>query len=145
MVEAATLTGGCLCGAVRFEVKTPTKWCAHCHCSLCRRAHGAAFVTWFGVERSTFELVAGSDDLTWYQSTPVARRGFCARCGSTVFFESERWADEVHIALAPMDGPLDRSPQAHVYFDGHVDWVELGDKLRRLGGPSGTELLDSEE
>jgi hypothetical protein len=134
MTDDAVLTGGCLCGAVRFQVTPPTKWCAHCHCSLCRRAHGAAFVTWFGVERSNFELVAGSDDLSWYQSTPAARRGFCARCGSTIFFESERWADEVHIALAHMDGPIDRSPQAHVFFDAHVDWVELGDGLRRFGG-----------
>jgi hypothetical protein len=99
-------------------------------------------VTWFGVERSSFELVAGSDELSWYQSTPEARRGFCSKCGSTIFFESERWSDEVHIALAHMDGPIDRAPKAHVFFDSHVDWVELGDDLRRFGGPTGTEPLD---
>ena len=97
MNDKAPLTGKCLCGAVRFEVTPPTKWCAHCHCSLCRRAHGAAFVTWFGVDRSGFELVAGDAELSWYQSTPEARRGFCSKCGSTIFFESERWGDEVHI------------------------------------------------
>jgi len=142
MTNDAKLTGGCLCGAVRFEVTPPTKWCAHCHCSLCRRAHGAAFVTWFGVDRTAFELVAGADALSWYQSTPEARRGFCSQCGSTIFFESERWADEVHIALAHMEGPIDRSPQAHVFYDTHVDWVELGDELSRRGGPTGTEPLD---
>ena len=144
MSDNTLLTGGCLCGTVRFEVTPPTKWCAHCHCSLCRRAHGAAFVTWFGVERSQFGLTQGSDDLQWYQSTSVARRGFCSRCGSTIFFESERWADEVHIALAHMDGPIDRQPTAHVFFDAHVDWVELGDALSRRGGPTGTERLDGD-
>ena len=142
MTDVAPFTGRCLCGAVRFEVTPPTKWCAHCHCSLCRRAHGAAFVTWFGVERSSFELVAGSGDLFWYPSTPDARRGFCGRCGSTIFFESERWADEVHIALAHMDGPIDRAPKAHVFYDSHVEWAEPEEDLRRLGGATGVDPLD---
>ena len=140
--QTTSLPGACLCGAVRFEVVPPTKWCAHCHCSLCRRAHGAAFVTWFGVERSRFVLVAGDEDLRWYRSTPPARRGFCRRCGSTMFFESERWPDEVHIALASMECPIDRAPSAHVFFDSHVGWVEPADELPRLGGPSGNEPLD---
>ena len=142
MNDSAPVTGGCLCGAVRFQVTPPTKWCAHCHCSLCRRAHGAAFVTWFGVERSRFEIVEGNDNVVWYRSTPAARRGFCRTCGSTMFFESERWADEVHVALAHMHGTIDRRPQAHVFFDTHVDWVELGDGLKRLGGPEGNQPLD---
>jgi len=142
MTDHAPIGGGCLCGAVRFEVKAPTKWCSHCHCSLCRRAHGAAFVTWFGVDRSAFGLVAGESSLSWYQSTSAARRGFCGRCGSTLFFESERWADEIHIALANMDGPIDREPKAHVFCDAQVDWVELGDGLSRYGGATGTEPLD---
>ena len=143
MNDSSPVTGGCLCGAVRFRVTPPTKWCAHCHCSLCRRAHGAAFVTWFGVERSRFELVAETDSLAWYRSTPQARRGFCSSCGSTLFFEGDRWPDEVHIALAHMDGPIDRQPKAHVFFDSHVDWVELADDLPRLGGPTGNQPLDA--
>jgi len=141
MSDDAVFSGGCLCGAVRFEVTPPTKWCAHCHCSLCRRAHGAAFVTWFGVEKIRFAMVSGADHICWHLSTPEARRGFCRLCGSTMFFEGERWPDETHIALANMDGPIDRSPQAHVFYDRHVDWVALGDDLRLLGGPTGVEPL----
>lgn len=48
------IEGGCLCGAVRYVITLPTKWCAHCHCSMCRRAHGAAFVTWAGVPSQSF-------------------------------------------------------------------------------------------
>jgi hypothetical protein len=84
------------------------------------------------------------DDLSWYQSTPEARRGFCSRCGSTLFFESQRWADEIHIALAHMDESIDRSPKAHVFYDAHVDWFEVGDELDRLGGPTGTDVLEPE-
>jgi hypothetical protein len=144
MNTRTVVAGGCLCGAVRFEVTPPTKWCAHCHCSLCRRAHGAAFVTWFGIERPQFALLSGADDLRWYRSTPPARRGFCFRCGSTLFFESERWPDEIHIALAHMDGPIDREPAAHVFFDSRVHWIVLGDGLPRGGGASGVEPVDSD-
>ena len=62
--------------------------------------------------------------------------------GSTLFFRSDRWADETHIALANMERSIDREPTAHVFYDAHVDWVEVGDDLRRLGGVSGTEPLE---
>lgn len=142
MSDASPLTGGCLCGAIRFRVAPPTKWCAHCHCSLCRRAHGAAFVTWFGAARDRFTLISGEDVLSWYRSTPGARRGFCSRCGSTLFFEGDRWPDEVHVALAHMDGPIDRRPSAHVFCDSRVEWGEPDGGLPRLGGPSGNQPLD---
>jgi hypothetical protein len=128
---------------VRFEVDGPTKWAAHCHCSLCRRAHGAAFVTWFGVPDEQFRFTAGEAETGWYASTPEARRGFCRSCGSTMFFISERWEGETHIAIAHMDGPIDREPTAHVFFDTHVPWIVLGDQLKKLGGSSGTEPMES--
>ena len=137
-----SFTGGCLCGGVRFEVEPPTKWCAHCHCSLCRRAHGAGFVTWFGVARAQFRLDDREQLLAWYRSTPGARRGFCSRCGSTLFFEGDRWPDERHIALAAMAGPIDREPQAHVFFDSGAAWIHVFDDLPKLGGDSGTDPLD---
>jgi hypothetical protein len=101
-------------------------------------------VTWFGVESSQFTLTSGEEQLAWYRSTTAARRGFCSRCGSTLFFESDNWPGEIHIALANMEGAIDRAPAAHVFYDTHVTWVELGDDLRRLGGPSGTGELDLE-
>lgn len=135
------ITGACLCEGVRFEVTPPTKWCAHCHCTMCRRAHGAGVVTWFGVTSERFRLVAGADLLKWYQSSADARRGFCGQCGSTLFFEGARWTGETHIARASVAGKIDREPTAHVYFDMHVEWMEFNDPLRRLGGVTGTEPL----
>ena len=125
----ATVPGRCLCGAVAFECTLPTKWVAHCHCSLCRRAHGAAFVTWAGFEQSRFRCTAGEQQLRWYRSTPEAERGFCTHCGSTLFFRSSRWPGEIHVAVANLDAPLDRAPQAHVYWNAHVDWYVPADEL----------------
>ena len=99
-------------------------------------------MTWFGVADEQFRFTKGEGEVHWYASTPEARRGFCRTCGSTLFFTSERWAGETHIALAHMDGPIDREPAAHVFYDWRVAWVELGDDLKKLGGPSGTEPID---
>ncbi len=123
--------GSCRCGAVGFEVRMPTLWCAHCHCTQCRRSHGAAFVTWFGIAEDQFRLDGDGATLRWYQSSPEAQRGFCSQCGTPMLFRSSRWPGEMHVALAVMDEPIDRAPQAHVFHDTHVDWMTLGDDLPR--------------
>lgn len=134
--------GGCLCGDVRFTVTWPSEWVAHCHCSMCRRAHGAAYVTWFGmaIDRARIDDPVGA--LRWYASSPrldgpSAERGFCAHCGSSLFFRSQRWPGELHIALGNLDGDADRAPMAHVFWDTHVDWaaVDPGDGLPRKPAP----------
>jgi hypothetical protein len=134
-----TIRGECLCGTVKFEIDPPTKWCAHCHCTVCRRAHGSAFVTWFGVLLEQFRIVSGEEDVRWYQSSKEAQRGFCKKCGSTMLFQSNRWADEMHIVLSNIVGEIDRSPAAHVFYDTHVEWFSVNDDLKLLGGKSGTE------
>ena len=126
--------GSCLCGAVRFTVALPTKWVAHCHCTLCQRAHGAAFVTWAGFASAQVRMDAGSLPPTWYESSPGARRGFCPRCGSPMFFESRRWPGETHIARALIQGELDRAPGAHVFYESHVSWLEVNDTLPKKAG-----------
>lgn len=138
--EQSTLAGGCLCGAVRFEIDMPPKWCGHCHCHLCRRAHGAPLVTWFGVDKEHFRF-ASDETLRWYRSTPEARRGFCSRCGSTMFFQSSRWPTEMHIALPYMDGDIGLPPKVHVYWDRKVEWLHLDDDLKKLGGETGVEEI----
>lgn len=135
------MRGACLCGAVRFQIDAPTKWCAHCHCTMCRRAHGAAFVTWVGVQASQLRVVDGQADLVAYASSAPAKRTFCGACGSTLFFESTRWPDEIHVALANVDDPIDRAPTAHVFFDLKVPWVEVHDALGKRGGEDGMQPL----
>ena len=130
------LHGSCLCGGVAFEARPPSLWVAHCHCSMCRRAHGAPVVTWVGLSAASVEVRDGGDRLTWYASSPGAERGFCGRCGSPMFFRAERWPGELHVARALFHGEVDRAPQVHVFWDTHVDWLALGeDGLKRVGDP----------
>jgi len=138
-MENAKVAGACLCGALRFEVELPTLYCAHCHCGMCRRAHGAGFVTWFGIPQERFRITAGAEKLVRYQSSEHATRSFCGGCGSSLFFATTQRPGELDVVLANMDGPIDRAPEFHVFIDDRADWVHIGDALPRLGGPTGLE------
>lgn len=128
-------SGACLCGEVRFRLQLPSKWVAHCHCSMCRRAHGAAFVTWIGVADEHGRIDDPRQRLTWYRSSANAERGFCSQCGSSLFFRSQRWPGELHVALGNVLDPVDRAPQAHVFWNDHVGWADVdpADGLPRKG------------
>jgi hypothetical protein len=97
---------------------------------MCRRAHGAAFVTWFGMDNDHARIDDAAGALRWYASShgpdrPRAERGFCTHCGSSLFFRSERWPGELHIALANLEGDADRAPMAHAFWETHVDWGSI--------------------
>ena len=130
--------GHCLCESVRFTATLPSKWVAHCHCSLCRRAHGAAFVTWVGMDAGRVQIDDGAGSLQWFASPAGGERGFCSRCGSPMFFRAPRWPGELHVARALFDAPLDREPQLHAYYDTHVAWVRLADDLPTRDDPAAT-------
>jgi hypothetical protein len=139
--ESKTVRGSCYCGKVCFEATLPSRFCSHCHCNNCRRAHGAAFVTWVGFKNEQLRVVSGEDQLGHFKTETEATRSFCTTCGTTLFFSSPRWDGETHVALANIDDPIDRKPTVHVYFDRHVPWLEVNDDLKRYGGESGTEKL----
>jgi hypothetical protein len=138
-MAADSVTGSCFCGAVRFRIGLPTLGCAHCHCTMCRRSHGAGYVTWIVVPYTRFELEAGDAELTRFRSSDHGTRSFCSRCGSSLFCESTHHPENIDIVLASLHGPIDRAPQIHVYFDDRADWVAIGDELPRRGGKTGLE------
>jgi len=131
--------GACLCGAVRFSVRLPTLFCVHCHCTMCQRNHGAGFVTWFAVPDAHLRVEQGESTLVRYASSSHGTRSFCGRCGSSLFCVSSHHPDQTDVVLANMEGPIDRPPQAHVFFDDRAGWVAAGDDLPKLGGPTGME------
>ena len=140
----ARVSGSCLCGAVRFSVEGPSFFCGHCHCSMCRRNHGAGYVTWFALQKSQFRLESGEADLATYASSDHGTRSFCRRCGSSLFCETSRMPDKIDIVLANMHGPIDRKPDVHIFFDDRADWVVVNDGLPRLGGETGLEPLPAD-
>jgi len=79
-------TGGCLCGAVRYSVAGALRPVVVCHCTQCRRMTGHVMAA-TAARRGDFRLVS-ERELKWYAASNEARRGFCGRCGSTLFWEA---------------------------------------------------------
>jgi hypothetical protein len=120
--------GRCYCGAVKILITLPVKGCVHCHCPACRRAHGAAFVTWLSIPRESLQL-SGREHLKWYRDTDTSRRAFCANCGSQMLFMANRWPEDVHVTRACIFSDAEINPRAHLSFDQRVSWAEAGDSL----------------
>lgn len=117
--------GSCLCGGVRYETTAPVKASSHCHCSMCRKAHGAAFATYGNVRREHHRFVQGQALVRTYQSSAQVTRTFCSVCGSPLLWHSEgAHADWVAV---PLDTPYDTPPQKHIYVDSKAPWVVIGD------------------
>jgi hypothetical protein len=98
---------------------------------MCRRAQGAAFVTWFAVPGDAFEFIGPGDRLRIHRSSAEATRSFCGRCGSPLFFETTRRPGEVHVTLASLDPAAARTlqPQEHVFWSQRVEWAAVHDDL----------------
>ncbi|MFQ5668438.1 MAG: GFA family protein, partial [Candidatus Binatia bacterium] len=88
------------------------------------------------------KTTSGADSLHRYLTDTGATRSFCSRCGSTLFFEGPRWPGEIHVALANIEGEIDRDPSGHYYVDHRASWWTITDSLPRYGGETGVEPKD---
>jgi hypothetical protein len=137
-VTGRTRTGGCLCGAVRYEVSGPLRPVVACHCSMCRRATGS-FVHATAARLGDFQLTR-DEGLTWYRSSPEARRGFCKTCGGNLFWQGEG-LPYVCIMAGTMDGETGLALVSHIYAGDKGDYYGLEDGVpRRDDGAHGVTI-----
>ncbi|MEA3278734.1 MAG: GFA family protein [Pseudomonadota bacterium] len=117
--------GGCLCGAVRFEISGGIRNIIYCHCSQCRKAQGSASATNGIVAASDFEIVSGADNLTGYESTPGQTKYFCKTCGSPIMSKNKALPDQVRIRLGTIESDILERPQAHIFVSSKANWEEI--------------------
>lgn len=122
-----TFTGGCLCGNVRYEISGEPLLSGICHCSMCRRAGGAPAVAWATFAEKQVEYSGAPPKL--YQSSPKAKRGFCANCGTQIFFDATFLPGLVDITVGSMDEPELLPPTLHLWYSSHLSWAEFADDL----------------
>ena len=126
----AVLSGGCLCGGVRFEVDEPLLRANHCHCSRCRRHSGTAVCTQARVRREQFRLLSGAELIRTYRGGDAyAVKAFCAVCGSSLFGGSWPEGAQVSIRLGAFDDDPGIRPQFHTFVDSRAPWDEIIDDL----------------
>ena len=119
-------TGGCLCGAVRFEVGGPMRDVVVCHCSMCRQQHGGPA----GHTKAKKKHITMTEDrgLAWYRTSPQARRGFCRECGSSLFWEPDG-QDATGILAGSIDPPTGLKTLGHIFVGEKSDFHEITDGL----------------
>jgi hypothetical protein len=123
------MKGSCLCGRNRYEVDRFIPHATHCHCTLCRKFHGAAFATYGVAERAEFRWLSPGDELAEYIDSNGNRRGFCKHCGSSLTFQASGEDTTIDIALGTLDEAPGLSPSAHIHVASKADWVEICDGL----------------
>jgi hypothetical protein len=122
-----SIKGGCLCGAVRYEIDEPLGETGSCHCSMCRKAHGAAFATFASVKPGSLRWTAGEEALSVYASSEQGRRCFCRHCGSQLGAMEKgelRW-----LALGSVDGDPGVRSGANIFVASKAPWFDIHDGL----------------
>ena len=121
--------GSCCCGSVRFSIRGPFDTFSHCHCSDCRKSHGAAFATYLGLARARFAFMRGDDRVGGFTTATGTRRNFCRDCGSTLTCTVPSEPEEVYVAAGTLDTPLARKPEYHIFVRSKVPWLDIQDGL----------------
>ena len=125
------LTGGCLCGGVRYRIDGQCRDVVNCHCENCRRTHGhhAAYTA---LHKSALSFES-SDGLQWYHdASPDTWRGFCNRCGASLFW-SRHGAETISIMAGALDGDVDLPFTKHIFVKDKAAWMDI---------PEGAECFD---
>ncbi|MDB5315143.1 MAG: glutathione-dependent formaldehyde-activating [Rhodospirillales bacterium] len=120
------LQGGCLCGQVRYEASGTHFHKTFCHCRTCQKAAGAPVIAWVTFPREGFRWTSGA--VKHFASSEGVKRGFCANCGTSLTYESERNADEIDITTASLDTPAVAPPDDHIWVRSRQPWMK-GDGL----------------
>jgi hypothetical protein len=132
-VTSEYLSGGCLCGAIRYVC---TEWPCdvhYCHCRLCQKAFGNIFAVFGSLPKMSLQFTRGTPHL--YRSTPYAERGFCRDCGSPLTFRYLR-SDWIAVSIGSLDHPELVRPEMHWGIESAVPWSTLHDglPLKRIEG-----------
>lgn len=126
------LRGSCLCGAVTFEVAPPFLRFAHCHCSRCQKATGAAHASNLYAEPDRFRWTSGSDEVVRYD-LPTAgsfATTFCRSCGAPLPRRT-RSGREVVVPAGSLDELRELRPQMHIFWASRPVWSCAEDELPR--------------
>ena len=126
------LSGRCECGRVRFEVHGEIEDFSHCHCSQCRRLHGAAYATFAGVRRQDFRYTRGEDAIASYASSERNTRIFCAACGSALLVDPKGEPAMLYLSMSAVEGNPDRPEAYHAWAGSKAPWHEITDGLEQF-------------
>ena len=123
------LTGSCLCEAISYEINGELGLIVNCHCSKCRRWHGAAYRSRASVEASNFKWTKGEEHLSKYYSSENTIKTFCSICGSNLISMYDDNPDFYGLPIGGLDQSPGHGPEAHIFVKFKSPWHEITDNL----------------
>ena len=120
------LRGQCMCGAVRWSSAGLILRNLICHCTDCQKATSSPFTAFIGLPPDSIDW---QGEVNHYQSSQGSHRGFCPKCGTRLYFRSDKWPHEFHIHATTLDDQASYQPDRHVVNASKAHWVELADDL----------------
>jgi len=118
MADTDVLSGGCLCGEVRFEAQGDPNSVSTCHCRTCQRASGADSVAWAGFP--VHKITWMGQEAATYQSSTGVTRSYCPKCGSSLSYQNE--VRSIDLVVACLDNPELLSPEKEIWLDHRLSW-----------------------
>lgn len=132
--------GRCLCEKISYEIRGPLGPIFHCHCSKCRRWHGAAYRTRASITRAQFKWLSGEEYLSEYWSSEDVRKTFCSCCGSPLISTYISKPDIIGLPLGGLENELGAEPEAHIFTASKASWHQILDELPQYPEWPGSEL-----
>lgn len=126
------ITGRCECGRVSYQADCEVSDFSHCHCSQCRRLHGAAYGSFATVESDKFSYVTGEDQIKTYASSDHHDRVFCGNCGSSLLITSTAYPEEIYLCMGTVDGDPKLPEPYHIYAGSKAPWHEITDGAKQF-------------
>ena len=124
--RAIEWTGGCQCGAVRYQLLTPPDHASICHCRMCQRACGQPFMTFARVSKENLRWTRGSPSV--FRSSNIVERGFCSACGTPLSYRRVE-SDTVSVTICSLDDPEPARPVLQFGIEGKLSWTGALDGL----------------
>lgn len=130
--------GKCLCERVSYEISGPLGTIYNCHCSKCRRWHGAPFRARASIDIAQFKLLSGAESLAAFKSSENVTKYFCKVCGSPLHSTYADRPKVLGIALGPLEG-VETRPEANIFTGSKASWYEITDGLPQYEAWPGSE------
>ena len=118
-----SMTGSCLCGAVKYATSSEFDMVGNCHCNTCKKITGSAFEAFAVITQENFTLLAGEDSLVEYKISPKVKKYFCGTCGTPVFNQHRLAPGKRIVHVGTLDDPACVAPTLNLYCESMLPWV----------------------
>ena len=119
-------TGRCLCGGIKFKIKGNLRYVSNCHCIQCMKTHGN-YASYTACKENNLKFL-NNKTLKWYKSSINAKRGFCTKCGASVFFKRIK-STYISISAGMFNNPTKLKTKMHIFTKGKLDYYVLNNKI----------------